>query len=202
MAGFARLPVVSGEVMRIISGEARGRTLFAPSGDQTRPTSDKIRGSLFNILNGRVEDAQVLDLFGGTGALSLEALSRGAAHAVIADTSRQAIEAIRRNAANVLKDELEARALILKTDYRSAISTACAGRSFDLVFLDPPYRMLDAYPDAISRLDRAGVLAEDALIVAERRHDAVIEIPQGFEIYDTRSYGETSIDFVRRRIEE
>ena len=202
MAGFARLPVVSGEVMRIISGEARGRTLFAPPGDQTRPTSDKIRGSLFNILNGRVEDARVLDLFGGTGALSLEALSRGAAHAVIADTSRQAIEAIRRNAANVLKDELEARALILKTDYRSAISTACAGRSVDLVFLDPPYRMLDAYPDAISRLDRAGVLAEDALIVAERRHDAVIEIPQGFEIYDTRSYGETSIDFVRRRIEE
>ena len=62
MAGFARLPVVSGEVMRIISGEARGRTLFAPPGDQTRPTSDKIRGSLFNILNGRVEDAQVLDL--------------------------------------------------------------------------------------------------------------------------------------------
>ena len=187
--------------MRIISGEARGRTLFAPPGDQTRPTSDKIRGSLFNILNGCVEDAQVLDLFGGTGALSLEALSRGAAHAVIADTSRQAIEVIRRNAQNVLKDELEDRALILKTDYRSAIS-ASAGRQFDLVFLDPPYRMVDAYADAISRLDQAGALAQDAVIVAERRHDAVIAVPQGFEIYDTRSYGETSIDFVRRRIEE
>ena len=185
--------------MRIISGEARGRTLFAPSGDQTRPTSDKIRGSLFNILNGRVEDAEVLDLFGGTGALALEALSRGAARAVIVDSSRAAIEAIRRNAGNVLKDALAERALILKTDYRSAISSL-HGRRFDLVFLDPPYRMLDAYPDAMERLWKAGVLSEGAVIVAERRQDAVIRIPEGYEIYDTRHYGETSIDFVRRSI--
>ena len=184
--------------MRIISGEARGRTLFAPAGDQTRPTSDKIRGSLFNILNGRVEDAEVLDLFGGTGALALEALSRGAARAVIVDSSRAAIEVIRRNAGNVLKDALAERALILKTDYRSAIS-ALNGRRFDLVFLDPPYRMLDAYPDAIERLWKAGALSEGAVIVAERRQDAVIRIPEGFEIYDTRHYGETSIDFVRQR---
>lgn len=183
--------------MRIISGEARGRTLFAPPGDQTRPTSDKIRGSLFNILGSRVMDAQVLDLFGGTGALSLEALSRGAAHAVIADSSRQAIEVIRRNAANVLKDELDARALILKMDYRSAIS-GLGGRRFDLVFLDPPYRMLDAYADAMERLQRAGALNEDARIVAERSSSARIRVPEGFEIYDSRSYGETSIDFLRR----
>ena len=184
--------------MRIIAGEARGRTLYAPPGDQTRPTSDKIRGSLFNILNGYVADAQVLDLFGGTGALSLEALSRGAAFAVIADSSRQAIEAIRRNAASVLKEELDARALILKMDYRSAISHA-APRSFDLVFLDPPYRMTDAYTDAIERLDREGMLRQGAVIVAERRHDAAIRIPEGFEVYDSRSYGETSIDFLRRK---
>ena len=184
--------------MRIISGEARGRTLFAPPGDQTRPTSDKIRGSLFNILNGCVADAEVLDLFGGTGALSLEALSRGAARAVIADTSRQAVEVIRRNAANVLKDELQERMLILKTDYRTAIA-GLDGRRFDLVFLDPPYRMLDAYGDAIGRLDQKGALREDAVIVCERRQNAAIAIPEAFEIYDTRCYGETAIDFVRRR---
>ena len=184
--------------MRIISGEARGRTLFAPAGDQTRPTSDKIRGSLFNILNGRVEDAEVLDLFGGTGALALEALSRGAARAVIVDSSRAAIEVIRRNAGNVLKDALAERALILKTDYRSAISSLNV-RRFDLVFLDPPYRMLEAYPDAIERLWKAGALSEGAVIVAERRQDAVIRVPEDFEIYDTRHYGETSIDFVRQR---
>lgn len=187
--------------MRIISGEARGRTLFAPSGDQTRPTSDKIRGSLFNILNRWIEDSEVLDLFGGTGALALEALSRGAAHAVIADTGRSAIDAIRRNAQSVLKDEMDVRVQILKMDYRSVIS-GLKGKKFDLVFLDPPYRMLEAYPDAIERLKAAGALADEAIIVCERRFDAVIRIPEGFEIYDTRSYGETSIDFVRQRMEE
>ena len=186
--------------MRIISGEARGRTLFAPAGDQTRPTSDKLRGSLFNILNGRVEGAEVLDLFGGTGALALEALSRGAARAAIVDSSRAAIEAIRRNAQNVLKDALDERALILKTDYRSAIS-GLSGRSFDLIFLDPPYRMTDAYGDAIARLDRVGAIAQDAVIVCERRHDSAFAAPEGFEIYDSRSYGETAVDFVRRRLE-
>lgn len=183
--------------MRIISGDARGRTLFAPAGDQTRPTSDKIRGSLFNILGGRVEDAEVLDLFGGTGALALEALSRGAARAVIVDSSRAAIEVIRRNAGSVLKERLNERALILKTDYRSAIS-ALAGRRFDLVFLDPPYRMLEAYPDAMERLEAAGALSADALIVAERRRDAAYRLPQGFEICDVRRYGETAVDFLRR----
>lgn len=184
--------------MRIISGEARGRTLFAPSGDQTRPTSDKIRGSLFNILNGCIEDAEVLDLFGGTGALALEALSRGAARAVIADNSRAALECIRRNAENVLKDALRDRALILKADYRSAIPNVAAWQ-FDLVFLDPPYRMVDAYADCISRLDGQGSLKQDAIIVAERRHDAAVSYPDSFEIYDTRLYGETAIDFLRRR---
>lgn len=186
-----------GEDMRIISGEARGRTLFAPAGDQTRPTSDKIRGSLFNILNGLVEDAEVLDLFGGTGALALEALSRGAARAVIVDSSRAAIEVIRRNAGNVLKDALAERACILKTDYRSAIANL-GDRRFDLVFLDPPYRMLDAYPDAMERLRSADALKEGAVIIAERRQNATIRMPEGFEIYDTRHYGETVIDFVRR----
>ena len=184
--------------MRIISGEARGRTLYAPNGQETRPTSDKIRGSLFNILNGYIEDAEVLDLFGGTGALALEALSRGAARAVISDSSRAAIECIRRNAESVLKESLKERALILKTDYRSAI-TNVTGRRFDLVFLDPPYRMLEVYADAISRLDRQGSLNPDAVIVAERKSNAEVIYPEEFEIYDTRLYGETAIDFLRRR---
>ncbi len=182
--------------MRIISGEARGRTLFAPAGDQTRPTSDKIRGSLFNILGSRVRDAVVLDLFGGTGALALEALSRGAARAVIADNTRRAIEVITRNASNVLKDDMDTRVRIVRSDYRSAL--AGLEDRFDLVFLDPPYRMTEAYADAIARLQGAGHLNSDAVIVCERKRDAVIGVPDGFEIYDTRNYGETVIDFVRR----
>lgn len=185
--------------MRIISGEARGRTLFAPAGEQTRPTSDKVRGALFNILNGRVADAVVLDLFGGSGALALEALSRGAAQAVIADSSRAAMEVIRRNAQSVLGSAMAGRAQLIRADYRAAIAAA-AGRRFDLVFLDPPYRMTDAYGDAIVRLDRAGALAEGAVIVCERRRDVALAVPEGFEICDARGYGDTAIDFVRRRV--
>jgi len=187
--------------MRIISGEAKGRTLFAPSGSQTRPTSDKIRGSLFNIIGSRVVDARVLDLFGGSGALALEALSRGADSAVIADNSRQAQQAIDRNARSVLKDDFAYRVSILCSDYRSAIS-ALEGRIFDLVFLDPPYRMVEAYGEALSRLLAADMLAPGCLIVAERRKDAGVALPEAFEVFDTRLYGDTAVDFVEVRAVE
>ena len=121
--------------MRIISGDARGRKLFAPAGDDTRPTADRIRESLFNIIGSRIWDAEVLDLFGGTGAMALEALSRGAGHAVIVDIARPAIQAIERNAQNVLKDDYRQRVRILQTDYRSAIGSL-KGNRFDFVFLD------------------------------------------------------------------
>lgn len=182
--------------MRIISGEARGRKLFAPVGEDTRPTSDKVRGSLFNIIGARVYDARVLDLFGGTGAMSLEALSRGAEHAVIVDCAREAIRVIERNAQGVLKDELASRARIIRADYRSAIGSL-VGMKFDLVFLDPPYRMLEAYGDALKRLKAIDALAEDCLIVMERQKEAKVELPEGFESFDARNYGATSVELVR-----
>lgn len=184
--------------MRIISGEAKGRTLFAPQGSQTRPTSDKIRGSLFNIIGSRVADARVLDLFGGTGALALEALSRGADSAVIADNSRQAQQVIDRNARSVLKDDFEYRARILCADFRSAIA-ALEGSLFDLVFLDPPYRMVEAYGEALSRLFAADMLAPGCLIVMERKKGAVVPLPEAFSVFDTRQYGDTEVDFVEVR---
>lgn len=182
--------------MRIISGDARGRKLFAPAGEETRPTADRIRESLFNIIGTRVFDAQVLDLFGGTGAMALEALSRGAAHAVIVDVAREAIQAIERNAQGVLKDDLPRRARIIRSDYRTAIGTL-GGMAFDLVFLDPPYRMVEAYGDALQRLRSMGALAEDCLIVLERSRERQVALPEGFERFDTRHYGVTSVEFVR-----
>ena len=181
--------------MRIISGEAKGRTLFAPSGQDTRPTSDKIRGSLFNIIGARVLDARVLDLFGGTGALALEALSRGAESAVIADNSRAAQQAIDRNARSVLKEEFGYRAQLIRGDYRSAIG-ALEGRMFDLVFLDPPYRMVEAYGDAMRRLLQADMLAPGCLIVLERLRGATLALPEMFKVIDTRTYSDTAVDFV------
>ncbi len=184
--------------MRIISGEAKGRPLFAPSGVQTRPTSDKIRGALFNIIGARVMDSRVLDLFGGSGALALEALSRGAESAVIADNSRQAWQAIDRNARNVLKDDFELRVHIVNQDYRSTIA-ALEGRIFDLVFLDPPYRMTGAYGDALARLMKADMLSPGCLIVMERHKGAQIPLPRAVDVFDTRQYGDTAVDFAEIR---
>ena len=186
--------------MRIISGDARGRTLYAPQGQDTRPTSDKLRGSIFNILGARVVDARVLDLFGGTGALALEALSRGAASAVIADTSRQAIQCIERNAKNVLKVDFDTRVRILKADYRAAIEKAEG--PFDLVFLDPPYRMEAAYGDALLRLVKADKLAEGCVIVSERARTAKLALPPELECYDVRQYGDTVVEFARCQNQE
>ncbi len=183
--------------MRIISGTAGGRRLVAPTGDKTRPTSDKIRGSLFNILMSRIAEADVLDLFGGTGAMALEALSRGAAHAIIVDTDRQAIDAIRKNAQAVLGEDFRAQADIIKSDYKRALS-AMNGRKFDLVFLDPPYMITEAYAYAQRTLAERGLLGDDCVIVCERSKDASVEYAEGFEIYDTRAYGDTVVDFVRR----
>ena len=182
--------------MRIIAGEAKGRTLFAPQGVETRPTSDKLRGSIFNILSARVAGARVLDLFGGTGALALEALSRGAECAVIVDNARAALQAIERNGRAVLKDSFDVRLRIVKADYRSAIGQL-QGPAFDLVFLDPPYRMAEAYGDALNRLMLAGLLAGDCRIVMERRASVTVALAEAFDAYDTRLYGDTAVDFVR-----
>lgn len=185
--------------MRIIAGEARGRGLIAPPGEGTRPTSDKLRGALFNILYGRAEDSCVLDLFGGTGALALEAISRGAESAVIVDTDRNAIRAIERNACAVAGERYADRIRIIRGDYKTVIP-GLTGRKFDLVFLDPPYRMLEAYADALTRLRTAGCIAEDAVFVLERAKDAEITLPAGFVCFDARVYGETAVDFVREGV--
>lgn len=183
--------------MRIISGFAGGRRLIAPAGDRTRPTSDKIRGSLFNILRAQVEGAQVLDLFGGTGAMALEAVSRGAAGAVIVDLDRLAIEAIRKNTAAVLGGEDPGLVEILRTDYRKALA-GLTGRKFDLVFLDPPYRMAEAYAASLRLLRENDLLSENAIVVCERARDICVQYAEGYEVSDARSYGDTSVEFLKR----
>ena len=182
-----------GEAMRIIAGEAKGRKLYAPGGEDTRPTADRIRESVFGILGPRVLEARVLDLFGGTGALALEALSRGAARATIVDSSVKAVACIRRNAEAVLGADM-ARAEIFRADYRQAIERLA--QPFDLVFLDPPYRMETAYGDALTRLRQRGLLAEGALAILERAEARAIALPEGFSVRDARRYGETCVEFI------
>ena len=181
--------------MRIIGGMARGRKLFAPAGDNTRPTSDRVREALFNIISMHVRGARVLDLFGGSGALTLEAMSRGAESAVVNDMNGAAVSVIRRNAQAVLGDEQDDLKITCR-DYKALIRDLTG--KFDLVFLDPPYRMESAYADAVTLLAKQDLLAEDALIVMEQTASAQIPVPEGFEAYDERKYGETKLLFVRR----
>ena len=186
--------------MRIISGSARGRKLFAPAGEDTRPTADRIRESLFNILGTRVWDAGVLDLFGGTGALALEAMSRGAESAVIVDMNRAAIQAIERNAQGVVGEDYASRVRVIKSDYRSAIGSL-KGKKFDIVFLDPPYRMTEVYGQAFSALAGRGLLGGDSVVVMEYEQDARITLPECAQVFDERKYGKARIMLVRLKEE-
>ncbi len=178
--------------MRIIAGNARGRALRAPRGNDTRPTQDYVRESLFNILVRDVPDAEVLDLFAGSGALALEALSRGAASAVLADVSPDAVTCIR---ANVEALRFSDQAEILRADWADALARlAKAKRAFTLVFLDPPYRMADTAAQC-ARMADLGLLRESALIVIEHDRNGVPEPDARFALRDNRRYGDTEIHF-------
>jgi 16S rRNA (guanine966-N2)-methyltransferase len=168
--------------VRVIAGAYGGRTLKAPKGDATRPTSDRVREALFSILGDRVQDARVLDLFAGSGALGLEALSRGAQSVTFVDDDRAAIAAIKANLA-----ALKARAEVRQSDALRFLSGAL---QYDLIFLDPPYRLAERLAPPLSEALPAA-LAPGAVAVAEsdRRAPLALELP----LNDERRYGDTLI---------
>jgi 16S rRNA (guanine966-N2)-methyltransferase len=173
--------------VRVVGGRFGGRGLVAPRGRSTRPTSDRVREALFSILGaGAVEGARVLDLFAGSGALGIEALSRGAAEALLVDSSAAAVAAIRRNLQS-LGAEAEVRRQDALAYLRSASRDA---RQYDLVFLDPPYRHAGALGAELSAA-LAPVLASDARVVAESDRRAPLELD--LVALDERRYGDTLI---------
>ncbi len=174
--------------MRIVAGRYGGRRLSAPPGDATRPTGDRVREALFQRL-GPLDDRRVLDLFAGSGALALEALSRGAAHATLVDSAPAAIKAIRANVAALgVGDEAVA---VRRQDARAFLRSARAGGpQYDLVLLDPPYRLAAKLGRELSPLLR-GVLAAGGRVVSEsdRRAPLDLDLP----LTDERRYGDTLI---------
>jgi 16S rRNA (guanine966-N2)-methyltransferase len=171
--------------VRVIAGRFGGRRLTAPAGPATRPTSDRVREALFSIL-GDLEGARVLDLFAGSGALGIEALSRGAGSAVFVDDAPAAIQAIRANLA-ALRIDAEVR----RADALRHLGAASGdGAQYDLVFLDPPYRLADTLAGRLSEALPA-VLAPGAVAVAEsdRRAPLALDLP----LLDERRYGDTLI---------
>jgi len=172
--------------MRIVAGQYGSRRLVTPPGSATRPTSDRVREALFSVLGPAVQGARVLDLFAGSGALGLEALSRGAVSAVFVERSPRALAAIAANLAT-----LGVEAEVRRMEARAALRTASArGEAYDLVFLDPPYRRAAGLGRELSEALRA-VLAAGARVVSEsdRRDPLELDLP----LTDERRYGDTIV---------
>ena len=180
--------------MRIIGGAFRGTRLNAPDGAATRPTSDRAREAVFNILahgfEMRFDGMRVIDLFAGTGALGIEALSRGAAHAVFVDNATPALNCTRDHVARVRATD---RARILRAD---ACRLPQADASCALAFLDPPYGLDLAVP-ALESLAARGWLAAEAICVIETGAAEELPLPAGFELADDRRYGVARVRFAR-----
>src|SRR6266566_1000169 len=168
--------------MRIIAGSRKGATIYAPKGLETRPTSDRVREAAFNLI-GPVDDAIVLDLFAGSGAYGLEALSRGAAKAVFVESDREACRTIDRN---LEKLRLTGATVLCREVQQALAAEVTAGRRYDLMLVDPPYKMFSSLQKTMVP-HLAGVLAPDGLLVVETSAKEEPELP--LAVRTSRRYG-------------
>jgi 16S rRNA (guanine966-N2)-methyltransferase len=182
--------------MRIIAGSAKGRRLQSVPGRTTRPTSDRVKESLFSIIGPFWEDGEVLDLFAGTGALGIEALSRGMKQAVFIDQDTKALQVIREN---LRLSGFNTQAEVYRQDAAKALQIlAKQGRAFDLIFLDPPYH-LPLIPGLIERIEQGNLLRSGGILVAE--HASERELPSTFHTitqFRHAVYGDTALSFYRK----
>lgn len=182
--------------MRIVAGKFRGKALLSPGDDSIRPTSDRAREAIFNILGSKLsphlDGLKVIDLFAGTGALGLEALSRGAASVVFVDTGAEA--------RGIVRDHIEAFGIagVAKLLRRDATSLGPAGTMgpIDLAFLDPPYGK-GLGEKALQSLADGKWLAPDAILVLEESAEIQLDLPAGFVLDDRREYGAAAVHFIR-----
>jgi 16S rRNA (guanine966-N2)-methyltransferase len=187
--------------MRITGGTLAGRRLEPPLSRATRPMMDRVRQALFNILahhdwgreiGNALDGTHVLDAFCGTGALAFEAISYGAAHAILFDKSRQALNVAEKNAAAL---GIKKQCVILQAD---ALAPPRAHEPYRLIFLAPPYRK-GLIPPALRALDKKGWLERSPLIVAETAKKEALDMPDDFNLLFSRSYGDTALHFITRR---
>ncbi|MCF8094523.1 MAG: 16S rRNA (guanine(966)-N(2))-methyltransferase RsmD [Desulfobacteraceae bacterium] len=180
--------------MQIIGGKFKGRKLFSLQGGKTRPTSGKVREAVFNICGGLVPGARVADLFAGTGAMGIEALSRGAKHAVFVEADPGAAGVIKKNlSACGAQDD----SVVLCRDLLHGPGIlADLNSAFDLVFMDPPYNRGVLLP-ALENLVKSDTLAPDAVVIIEHsRTEAVPAMPGGLKVYETRKYGKALVSLL------
>ena len=183
--------------MRVITGSARGRRLGELKGMETRPTTDKVKESIFNCIQFEVQDARVLDLFAGTGQLGIEALSRGAHSALFVDRRADAVKLVRENLSLC---RLEENAQVICGDSLAALGTQ-SGR-FDIIFLDPPYES-GLLEQAMEKIVSFDILAPHGIIVAESAADKILpELFPPYSVYREYRYGKIKVTVCRRAGEE
>ena len=182
--------------MRVISGTAKGKKLNSLEGLETRPTLDRVKEAVFNIIQFDIKDSVVLDLFSGSGALGIEALSRGAKEAILCDASSKAIKIINKN---LEETRLKDKAKVINTDYLEVLSKI-KDKKFDIIFLDPPYKS-DYVEKSIEYISKYNLLAENGIIIVETNDENKIDkinAKKDLEVYDTRKYGIAIIIFIRK----
>ncbi len=179
--------------MRIISGKYRGRILKNPTDDNiVRPTTDKVKEAIFDSIQFLVHNAKFLDLFAGSGAIGIEAISRGAREVVFVDISRKAIKIIEENL-NLIKETSR----VINSDYKNAISLL-KGKKFNIIFLDPPYAQNDAAL-ILNLINECDILENDGLIIYEHLKNIDINLSEDWEIIKTKLYGIVQVDTIKRR---
>lgn len=183
--------------MRVISGKARGKKLISLEGMNTRPTLDRVKEALFNIIQFDIIDKNILDLFSGSGAIGIEAISRGAKSVTFCDNSIDAIKVIKANIQNTRSTE---QSTVLHKDYLLALKyLADQGKKFDIVYLDPPYKT-DFANKAIDQIIDLNLLSKEGIIILEtddvKKEEEIVN--KGIEIFDKRKYGRAILIFIRK----
>ena len=182
--------------MRVISGTAKGTKLNSIESLSTRPTLDRVKEPLFSIIQAYIDDANVLDLFAGSGALGIETLSRGAKKCTFCDKSYESIKMLKQN---LLKTRLEEKATIYVEDFKKCIKTL--NETFDIIFIDPPYKM-DIGVEAIKMILENKLLTNDGIIILET-DEKTRELKEleniNIEVLDVRKYGRVNLLFLRER---
>ncbi len=184
--------------MRVISGIAKGTILYSLEGNDTRPTLDRVKEALFNMIQMDIQQSYVLDLFSGSGALGIEAISRGAKKAILCDKSKQAVGIIKKN---LEKTHLAEKAIVIQEDYKKALHFLKNKFQFDFIFLDPPYAK-DYIKDAVEEILQLDLLKKDGIMIIETDEEERIlkEIENtNVNVYDLRKYGRVKLIFLNRK---
>ena len=186
--------------MRIISGKSRGTKLYTLEGENTRPTLDRVKESIFNIIQNEIEGAKILDLFSGSGAIGLEFLSRGAQIAVLCDKSKEAINVIKKN---ISKTHFEDNAQVFNMDFENCLNML-KGQQFDIIYLDPPYET-NYIMKSLNKIIELKIAKQESLIIIETDDESRIEKQIeniDVKIIDKRKYGRAAIIFVGLKKED